>query len=80
MSGNVYEWCHDWFDDYAPGPQTDPKGPAMGVDLLGHGPNRILRGGGWGSNAGSCRVSNRGFGLPEFTFGFFGFRLARNAS
>ena len=79
MTGNVYEWVNDWFDNYPTWPAKNPQGPKIGADLFHRGPHRILRGGGWGSNAESCRVSNRGFGTASFAFRFFGFRLARNA-
>jgi formylglycine-generating enzyme required for sulfatase activity len=40
--GNVYEWCHDWYDDYPGGAETDPAGPVAG----GYGDYRLMRGGG----------------------------------
>jgi len=65
MSGNVREWCNDWFSNYSSGAVTDPQGAASGSD-------RVLRGGSWGSNNRSCRVSNRSCytGYNHFINGF----------
>ena len=59
MSGNVNEWCSDWYGDYSPGAQTNPQGPSSGS-------NRVLRGGSWSYGARGCRVSNRGAGAPDY--------------
>ena len=52
MSGNVMEWCSDWYGYYSAGSQTNPQGPSSGS-------YRVLRGGSWGSHARDCRVSFR---------------------
>lgn len=69
MSGNVYEWCSDWFDYYNDGLQTNPKGPASS----GY---RVTRGGSWSGFAGGCRVSFRFFTEPDFAIFNLGLRLA----
>ena len=70
MSGNVYEWCWDWYGSYDSGTQTDPRG----VDS---GSNRVLRGGGWYGDAVNCRVADRvNFALYSSS-DFIGFRVSR---
>ena len=73
MSGNVWEWCTDWYGRYAAGFQTDPQG-------LDEGSYRVLRGGCWNSNAWYCRVSNRSFNTPDFSGNGYGFRLVLDNS
>lgn len=68
MSGNVYEWCSDWFDDYSSDSQTNPIGPATGSF-------RVLRGGGWFNVARGCRVSRRGGNYPALRPHYIGFRV-----
>ena len=72
MSGNVLEWCQDWYASnyYSKSPSTNPKGPTTGS-------NRVVRGGGWYGNAGRCRVSCRLNFTPGAYYGGLGFRLAQ---
>ena len=71
MSGNVFEWCNDWYDDnyYRNSPQTNPTGPSRGE-------NRVLRGAGWNISSWSVRVSDRHSHTPDIRFRNFGLRLA----
>ncbi len=69
MSGNVCEWCEDWYGDYSGGSQTNPKGPSSGS-------RRVLRGGSWHYFARNCRVSYRNYYDPDYRHIIIGFRLA----
>jgi formylglycine-generating enzyme required for sulfatase activity len=72
MHGNVWEWCQDWWGDYAGGIALDPQGPDTGSP-------RVIRGGYWGGwgkwgYAGYCRSANRGYFVPDDGSGGIGFR------
>jgi len=70
MSGNVWEWCWDWYDDYKDGTQTDPCGAVSGV-------YRVERGGSWYGSAACARSVRRSSTFPGYALGFLGFRLVR---
>lgn len=72
MSGNVSEWCGDWFDDYGKTPVTNPKGAEKGT-------SRVIRGSSWASGAYACTVSFRDYSNPDILSDKIGFRMVCSA-
>lgn len=71
MSGNVYEWCYDWYGSV--NSSTADTGASSGS-------NRVFRGGSWYDVASYCAVSYRNDGHPDFRLSYFGFRVVRSSS
>ena len=69
MSGNVMEWCRDWYGAYPSEIVVDPIGPATGSV-------RVSRGGSWMIDANGCHVSIRMNNAPKERYGIIGFRVA----
>ena len=73
MSGNIREWCQDWYGDYTIDAQSNPTGPSSGSF-------RVCRGGSWYGDTSFCRVSKRHSNIPTNKASRLGLRLALSST
>ncbi|MCX6244292.1 MAG: SUMF1/EgtB/PvdO family nonheme iron enzyme [Bacteroidetes bacterium] len=75
MTGNVFEWCSDWYSPtwYEVSEKKNPAGPEAGTF-------RVMRGGSWFHDHTGLRITEREKGNPSYRYGYVGFRLCRSAS
>jgi uncharacterized repeat protein (TIGR02543 family) len=69
MSGNVREWCWDWYGSVGTGAVSNPTGAPTGT-------LRVIRGGSWTGDASGCSVARRSYDGPGGRYGNLGFRVA----
>lgn len=68
MSGNVWEWCYDWYGSYSTVTLTNPTGAK-------NGSRRVMRGGDWNDSSKYCNVTERFYGVPSHKYNHYGLRL-----
>jgi formylglycine-generating enzyme required for sulfatase activity len=70
MHGNVFEWVQDWYGPLGTADLVDPTGPATGQI-------KVVRGGSWAKDVGSCRSNHRAADRPMLAESHIGFRVVR---